>query len=890
MRNRTMLNRTVRNRTMLHKLLSTAFAGVSRPADDPGFGSVHLCVGGVADGASALRRVETRAESPTHGRDPRPSARTLATRQGLRAALSALTLATLVSCERCGGASSSQTTEVGASSEEAAQAPVPSPGGTESVLAELEVKLDLLKSFGLVERFRQGTWIDFSDDDYLKYTQGGFYDGLGEARALGSLRGRDVSSTARVFVLANTTRPHSLEVQVRKQRATSIIAFVNGKEVGSFPLGEGIQTYTFKVPEKVVVAGENYVLLRFLGTATTPAATLLRMRLGEKDVAAAKATEGAKGEAEAADEMAKGTGAATIEALDALSGPKPHTSESGKPGLRLQADDRVSGFLPASAEGMFAFEAQAEGGEGTVEFRFWQVGAGEGPGAFQPLAVKASEAQEFAFSFEGGPGDWYRYEVRVPASSAPVVLSRLALFQPKAAVEPPDAAAKPKHIVVLLIDTLRAERLKAFNKPSRVKTPALDALAERGVVFEHAISPENWTKPAVASLLTGLWPMTHQTKEDGSKLPDKAELVSEIFQSSGYATASFIANGFVSEKFGFNQGWGKHVNYIRDGKRSEAENVFKDGLAWIDTQRSSPDAPAGPEAFKPFFLYLQTIDPHVPYDPPGKWLEAYDPDPYDGPVKPRLTPTQLADAKRNPPKINLTERDRKRLMALHDGEISYHDEELARFMEGLRERGLAEDTLIVITSDHGEEFAEHASWGHGHSLYNELLHVPLLFHYPRGIKPARIADTVSTLHVAPTVLSMAGVRPFAAAEGVTLEQRLAGGGLAADHQVGFSDFLEYQKAVQTRRWKGMFKGHSLTVFDLKSDAWEKTPLDAAKEPYAGHLLRGLLGRFVGAQDRRTWLEGGVPPDAPQKPSSLSQEKTHIDPETEAQLKALGYGH
>ncbi len=835
---------------------------------------------------NAAPKVEKNASSSWHGQ------RGSGMPRSLRTALLMAAMATLVSCERCNGVKGSSEPVSGTADTDTQEVAGPADATTKSVMAASEVKLDLMRSFGLVERFRRGTWVDFSDDDYLKYTQGGFYDGIGEARVLGDLRGRDVNASARIFLMADSSRTHTLELRARKQRASSVIAFVNGKEIGSFPLGEGIQTYAFKVPEKVVVSGENYVLLRFLGTSTGPAATLLRLRLAEKGFvqAVANSESGNEDEVEDADPAAPPSDALASDALDTLSGPRPVRGEDDKLTLRLEAGDRVSGFVPASAEGMFAFEAQAEHHGGNLEFRYWQVGAGEGPGAFQPLALKDKGTQEYAFSFEGEPGDWYRYELQVPHRSVPVVLNTMALLEPKAPAETAGATSRPKHIVVLLIDTLRAERLKAFNKSSRVKTPALDALAEGGVVFEHAISPENWTKPAVASLLTGLWPMTHQTKEDGSRLPDKAELVSEIFQASGYSTASFIANGFVSEKFGFNQGWGKHVNYIRDGRRSEAENVFKDGLAWIDTQRSSSEVGSGPDAFKPFFLYLQTIDPHVPYDPPGKWLDAYDPEPYDGPVKPRLTPTQLADAKRNPPRIELTERDRKRLMALHDGEISYHDEELARFMEGLRERGLAEDTLLVITSDHGEEFNEHASWGHGHSLYNELLHVPLLFHYPRGVAPARIAETVSTLHVAPTVLSMAGVRPFTAAEGVSLEERLAGKRLAPAHEVGFSDFLEYQKAVQTRRWKGMFKGHSLTVFDLKADPWEKAALDVAKEPYAGHLLRALLGRFVGASDRRTWLEGGDATKASEKPSSLSQEKTHIDPETEAQLKALGYGH
>ena len=175
--------------------------------------------------------------------------------------------------------------------------------------------------------------------------------------------------------------------------------------------------------------------------------------------------------------------------------------------------------------------------------------------------------------------------------------------------------------------------------------------------------------------------------------------------------------------------------------------MFGEAEGWIEKNRDGR-----------FFVYIQTIDPHVPYDPPAKFLEMYDPEPYSGQVQNRRTHLMLDDAKKNPKKYAFTKRDKERIEALHDGEISYHDEYFGKFLAKLRELGLDENTIIVVTSDHGEEFQEHGSWGHGHSVYQELLGVPLLFRWP-GVIPAnaRVAPVVSTLDIGPTVLEATGV-------------------------------------------------------------------------------------------------------------------------------------
>ena len=228
------------------------------------------------------------------------------------------------------------------------------------------------------------------------------------------------------------------------------------------------------------------------------------------------------------------------------------------------------------------------------------------------------------------------------------------------AASDPRAIEEPgRNVVVLLIETLRASKLQTYYAKSRVKTPAIDGFVEQGTVFERPQTPENWTKPAVASVLTSLHPATHRTKQDASKLPKSALMLSEVYKKAGFKTASFIANGYVSNAFGFDQGWDHYTNYIREQRNTNASNVFGEAQAWIEKNKDGR-----------FFAYIQTIDPHVPYDPPAKFLEMYDAKPSNGQVKNRRTHLMLDEAKKNPKKYKFTQRDKERIEALHDGEIS----------------------------------------------------------------------------------------------------------------------------------------------------------------------------------------------------------------------------
>ena len=442
----------------------------------------------------------------------------------------------------------------------------------------------------------------------------------------------------------------------------------------------------------------------------------------------------------------------------------------------------------------------------------------------------------------------------------------------------PVAMEEPaRNVIVLLIDTLRSSKVHAYYPKTRVKTPVLDEFAAKGTLFERSQSPENWTKPSVASVLTSLHPATHRTKQDASKLPKSALMLSEVYKKAGFKTASFIANGYVSNAFGFDQGWDHYTNYIREARNTNASNVFGEAQSWIEKHKEGR-----------FFVYIQTIDPHVPYDPPAKFLKMYDAQPYSGQVQNRRTHLMLDEAKKNPKKYAFTKRDKERIEALHDGEISYHDEYFGKFLVKLRELGLEENTIVVVTSDHGEEFQEHGSWGHGHSVYQELLGVPLMFRWPGVVRAGeRIGPVVSTMDIGPTVLEATGVAIPDVFEGRSLLGFMRGDWPAGPY-VAFSDFLDHRRVIRGGDWKMIIRGNLTQVmFDLGNDYWEKQELDGRQHPIAQRYLRTLHGQFLGAEDRGRWLaasSGSVAKKAP----GLAEEKQDMTPELCRQLVALGY--
>jgi len=695
-----------------------------------------------------------------------------------------------------------------------------------------------------------GLFIDFGITGRLKYTNGNWNSGwLGESREAGATVST-FGKTARLYVPVESKRPMQLRFRAKPYATGAIIAYVNGKTVGEARVNAqaGFEEIVIPVSEDALVLGENAIMLRATRTAPVEG----KSRSLAVDWLVLEPKGGAR-------EAPRGVTKSIIEAGTA------------RDAITLVPGATVDWFIEVPAGGSLSFaSASSGGGTGSLSL---EVKSDRSRTSRRIEASKAWHDQRIPL--ERLSGQLARVRFRNEGGTD-VALSDVRVLR---RASPPVQIDEPaRNVVVLLIDTLRASKLQAYYPKSRVKTPAIDAFVEQGALFERAQSPENWTKPSVASVLTSLHPATHRTKQDASKLPRSALMLSEVYKKAGFKTASFIANGYVSNAFGFDQGWDHYTNYIRERRNTNASNVFSEAESWIEKNKQDR-----------FFVYIQTIDPHVPYDPPDKFLKMYDVKPYGGQVKNRRTHLMLDEAKKNPKKYKFTARDKERIEALHDGEISYHDEFFGRFLAKLEALGLDENTIVVVTSDHGEEFQEHGSWGHGHSVYQELLGVPLLFRWPGAI-PAdlRVDPVVSTMDIGPTVLEATGVPIPSDFEGRSLLGFMRGDWPPAPY-VAFSDFLDHRRVIRGGDWKLIIRGNlTQVIFDLGNDYWEQTELDGRENPIAQRYLRTLHGQFLGASDRGRWLASDPGASGSAKKPGLKQEKQQMTPELCKQLVALGY--
>jgi arylsulfatase A-like enzyme len=724
----------------------------------------------------------------------------------------------------------------------------------ENPYAGLEVHEDLLARVHLAEVDHQGLFIDFGTPAHGKYTFGDWRSGWGRDGAEGGVTYTYVGRRGRVYFHADERGPMVARVRLKAIGTHALTPYMNNTQLQSLTLQDGgFRDYDVPLPAENVVRGENYFLLTF-GGANTIGGEEVSVAVDSIRIVAGSSIPDGNYQAPRYDALVSSV---------ALGGPS-------RPSLAMSRPTRVSFYALVPANGKLGFGAGFDG-QGSAQAKV-RVSPEGGQAADAWTGTVEGHFQEVVVDLASYANDVVRIDLEAVGAGA----GRVVFAEPKILIpvqRPMQRAQPAKNVVVLLIDTMRADKLRPWNPRTRVRTPAIDRLAEEGTVFEAAHSPENWTKPSVASVLTGLYPLTHGARQSESVLGQRALMLSEHMKAHGFTTGSFIANGYVSDRFGFDQGWDYYTNYIREGKNTDASHVFADAGDWVEQNRD-----------KRFFLYVQTIDPHVPYDPPEEYLRMYDAREYTGPVQPRLTADLLEKAKRNPPAVTFTDRDRERIEALHDGEVSQHDSELGRFIERLKRLGIYDDTLFVVTADHGEEFNDHGSWGHGHSVYEELLHVPLLFRMKDAIPAGRrVAQSVGTLSIPATVLQLAGVDPMPDVEGPSLLPYIDGN-VPPRPSVAFSDFMDDRRVITVGRWKMIVRGNlTASIFDLEADPRERTQLEMTAHPIAARYCRILLSQFVGATNRAQWLEAAQAAGA-----RVDSENAALDDTTRQQLIQMGY--
>jgi arylsulfatase A-like enzyme len=409
----------------------------------------------------------------------------------------------------------------------------------------------------------------------------------------------------------------------------------------------------------------------------------------------------------------------------------------------------------------------------------------------------------------------------------------IAWAEPRILVKTPAVAKLPEprprfdHIFVWMVDTLRADKVHAFNPKTRVETPNYDAFAADATRFEWAQVPGTWSLPSHASLLTGVYPTVHRATAHEARLSKDVPFAAEELKKAGFKTGMFSSNGYVSSKWGFDRGWDVNRNFIRESLPNGSEYLWKTAKAWIE-----------PGIAKRQFAYLATIEPHVAYTPKKEFLAKYWDKAYTGPIKPVQSGVQLGLIKAGKLKINDT--DKAYLEALHDGEISGSDAAFATFIADLKKMGIYDKSAIIVVSDHGDQFYEHGSVGHGDTVYQELTHVPLIIRapgfYPKG---QVVRADVEIMDVFATILDLAGVKPGPTVEGTSLTP-LAFDEVGQTPRAALTVDGQVARGLKVQRYRLVHKGPGrMELYDELADPREQKDV-AADHPIALRGMRGVL--------------------------------------------------
>lgn len=422
---------------------------------------------------------------------------------------------------------------------------------------------------------------------------------------------------------------------------------------------------------------------------------------------------------------------------------------------------------------------------------------------------------------------------------------QLPLWGDPTVFAPASLRNKRPFVVLLSLDTLRARSLSAFGRELET-SPFFDALAGQGTLFERAFTTYSNTLASHMSMLTGLWPRTHGVV-DRSHLSPKKKTLAERLRGVGYETAAFTENALLNGSQGFRRGFSRYSENkeIQHGAGA-SEDTFTAALEWA---REHVDTP--------FFLFIHTYQVHAPYEPHEPYAALYEAGAHD------------VDQHRR-----------------YEQEIRYLDDQLRRLVGELDGLLGAQELLLVITADHGEEFDEHGARLHT-QLYDEVMHVPLLFRWPGHVPEGRrVATPVSLVDVAPTILQLAHVKKFHTPDGKTLTPLFRDGGEIGRSTV-FGEVHPSYVTRHERQFVGRTARHKCFVtaqtpsgfcFDLVGDPNEQTRLPPETNADTKALLEAVL-EYRGEAAR----EDDASADA-----DLPTPGQEIDPKRSEKLRALGY--
>ncbi len=611
-------------------------------------------------------------------------------------------------------------------------------------------------------------------------------------------------------------KPHDLVVEFATWLpGQAVTLMVNGKTLRSRPVPTGVSAWRFSIPADRLVAGDNVFRFIFRKSAPAPGGATVSgvvTGLGGRLARTPKVPG-------VFLRLAFGPGAKLPEGGFAVrfQGTGPRKEAVLQPGGRLVHYVLVpkGGALSLEAacqEARCGLELTAETDESRLSLG--TKGLSSAPGSVTAdLSKLAGRAARISIRAQGGP----------------VRIRRFDLLTAKR--EPISWQAKPiRYVFLWIADTLREDMVYALAG-GEIKTQNYDAFVKKAISFPNATSPGNHSMTSHASYVTGQVPPVHGFENAKRRVRPDSPALYEIFHRAGWLAGLFSSNGYVSDRWGFKRGLDVYRNFIREKKANATEYLWGAARKYLrkvlETRKD-----------KKVFLYLATIDPHVTYDPPTKYLKLYFPKPYKGPVPRRVTGFYLEKIIKGIVKVESPE-DRRYLKALYMGEVTYNDEWFGHFLKDLEKFGILDESVVLVTSDHGDQFWEHGSVGHGDHLYQEEIAVPVMLWWP-GLKGGKILDwTVEAGDLMPTLLDLAGLPVPGQVQYASWLPLLK-----QDHEPAMLSAFAFNagrsRSVRMGRYKLIARVATRPkLFDLDRDPTEQHDL-AAKAPVALRLLRTVF--------------------------------------------------
>jgi len=426
-----------------------------------------------------------------------------------------------------------------------------------------------------------------------------------------------------------------------------------------------------------------------------------------------------------------------------------------------------------------------------------------------------------------------------------------------------EAGDSPANVLIISLDTLRADRMSGYGN-SRFTTAQIDRrLIRRGTQFSVARTSSPWTLPAHFSLMTGIDTIQEDVNLPG-RLPRNVATLAGQLKRAGYRTAAITGGGYVAPEWGFDRGFDL---YATETDLGEAVTYA------LDVTRQS--------GASPFFLFLHTYETHAPYTPREPYISQYEPKPYRGALQ--ATTEELLRV--NNGIIPVTDEDVDHLKALYDSGVAYTDHQIGRLLSALTGFGLEDRTIVVLLSDHGEEFVDHGSLDHGRSLYEELLRIPLTFCQPGRIASGvTIDEPVSLVDVFPTILELAGVDRPAGLSGCSLAGLLVGNHSDCSLPERITAAVVTYPFYGDRKYALLQGGRKVIFhpddgreeyFDLENDPQEANAGNGAAVDERNRVLMAMLKQRLAA--------GGSNPE-----QAAAAGDSAFSPRTRDRLQQLGY--